>query len=269
MKKATAIGIALLLLLTMSSGCGITENANNTETKYEITAIALNENGGTLLFYLLNGVNSGLVSIYTTNAELTASDGATIGKNDFETGQLVAITYDGTIAVSYPGQILSCYGIRIIGEADKNEISEALSEYQDLHTVERTIYYVDTSGILTGKTIPVIYGGFFGEWKKANNVPEEVRLLELISEDNAYTETVGEVVHHTLATVLDFHLDLSEEFLTYLLSAADEKIVVSALVKTMIGDNPFPEDTGVYITVNGSPLITRINDFSERLVFNT
>ena len=233
MKRTIIIGIILLFLLTMSSGCGIAGNASDTITRDETTAIALNENGGTLMFYLLRGINSGLVSVYTANAEPTASDGVAISQNDFKTGQLVSISYDGTIAESYPGQILSCYGIRIVGEADENEASEALKKYLDIFTIERMIYYVDSSGILAEKTVSVTYSDFFGEWKKANTVPDEVRLLEIVSEDNAYTETSGEVVSHTLATVRDFHLDLSEEFLSYLSAAADERIILSSLVKTI------------------------------------
>ena len=217
---------------------------------------------------MMRGVNSGIVSVNTTNAELTAYDGTIINDNDFKTGQLVKITYDGMILESYPGQILSCSGIQIIGDADEDEAANALVEYQGIHTSERVIYYIDHSGMLTGIANPVLYGDVFGEWKKANNVPDEVRLLEIFSEDNAYTETVGEVVHHTLATIVDYRMDLSEEFLYYLAAAADEKAAVSSLVKTMIGEDPFPEDTGIFLTVNGSPLITEKNDFGGRLIFD-
>ena len=280
MKKTITIGIILLFLLAVSSGCGYIGNANNSETRQisppggktgsntdtvETNAIALNENGGTLMFYLLDGINSSLVGVYTANAELTAYDGTVISEDDFKTGQLVTITYDGLILMTYPGQIASCSGIRVIGEADEGETKEALKKYQDVHTIEHTIYYVDSSGKLAEKRVLVIFGDLFGEWKKANKVPDDVRLLEMISEDNAFTETVGETVSHTLATVRDFHLDLSEEFLSYLASAVSEQLVVSSLVKTIIGDIPAAEDTGVFLTVNGSPLNTETNDFSGRL----
>lgn len=283
MKKPITIGIVLMFLTAISLGCVSVGNASNTETQqkslsedltssnedaYETTAIALNENGGRLLFYLLRGINSGMVSVYTLNAELTAYSGTIINESDFKTGQLVNITYDGMILESYPGQIPSCSSIQIIGDAEEDEVANALVEYQGIHTSERIIYHVDHSGMLVGIAIPVMYGDLFGEWKKANNVPDEVRLLEIFLEDNAYTEIVGEVVQHTLATIVDYHLDLSEEFLYYLASTADEKVVVSSLVKTMIGDDPFPEDTGIFITVKSSPLMTELNDFGGRLIFD-
>ena len=277
MKKLIAVVIGLLFMTIMSFGCVSIEmlqespsgnGKSSYENAYEINAIALNEDGGRLLFYLLRGINSGMVSVNTNNAELAANDGTIINESDFRTGQLVTITYDGTILESYPGQINACYGIGIIGEAEKNEVSEALSKYRDIYTVERTIYYIYSFSILDGKTVPVMYGDLFGEWKKANNVPDEVMLLKLTSEDNAYTEIAGDVVNHSLATVLDLHLDLSKEFLTYLSSMTFKEAVVSSLVKTMIGDDPFPEDTGVYITVNGEPLVVGMNDFSGRLVFD-
>ena len=107
----------------------------------EIEAIALNEDGGSLLFYTLTGINSSLVSVNTQNAELIALDGTVITADDFKTGQLVIINYDGMIAESYPGQIFNCYGIRITGdaysdEANAHKAADALNEYKYVHTIE-------------------------------------------------------------------------------------------------------------------------------------
>jgi hypothetical protein len=144
----------------------------------------------------------------------------------------------------------------------------ALERYRAVHTREHAIYYIDPSGALAKNMVQVIYGDIFGEWKKANNVPEEVMLLSMTSEDNAFTETLGEVVQHTLATVRNYHLDLSDEFLLYLSTAANEWAVVSSLVKSIIGDSPAASDTAVFLTVNGIPLKTDKNDFSFRMTFD-
>jgi len=108
---------------------------------YEAEAIALNEDDGILLFYTLMGINSSLVSVNTQNAELTALDGTVITADDFKTGQLVIINYDGMIAESYPGQIFHCYSIRITGDAYSDEANaqitaDALNEYKYVHTIE-------------------------------------------------------------------------------------------------------------------------------------
>jgi hypothetical protein len=234
---------------------------------YEIEAIVLNEDGGSLMFYTINGVNSTLATVSTKNAKLIASDGTTITRDDFKTGQLVTITFDGLIAESYPVQINSCYGIRVTGEADADETAEALAKYMFVHTVENTVYYVDTSGTLAKKMVAVTFGDIFGEWKKANGVPEGVTLLGMSAEDNAREEINGEMAVYYAATVRNFYLDLSAEFLTYLASATDERMVVASLVKTIIGDNPPAADTAVFLTVNGSLFKTEKNDFSGRLNF--
>jgi len=133
MKKALFTGIILLFILTMNSGCVISGITGNNEAKHEVTAIVLNENGGTLLFYLLESMNSGLVSVYISNTDIFAIDGTTISQDDFKTGQLVTIVYDGLIAESYPGQIHACYSIRIIGEAEEDDIANALTKYNDFN----------------------------------------------------------------------------------------------------------------------------------------
>ena len=247
--------------LNMDSSTSETDD----DSIYEIEAIALNENGGSLLFYTLSGINSSLASVNTNNAELTALDGTRITADDFITGQLVIITYDGMIAESYPEQILKCYKIRIVGESDDGETANALEKYREVHTTESVVYYVNTSGTLEYKTVSVIFGDYFGEWKRLNNVPEDVTSLKMFAEDNAYDETNGETIVHHTATVRDYHLDLSSEFLPYLASVTDEQLAVSSLVKTIIGNNPPAADTAVFLTVNGNPLITEKNDFSKRL----
>jgi hypothetical protein len=238
-----------------------------TQDTHEIEAISLNEAGGTLLFYTLNGINSSLVSVNTANAKLTALDGSEISESDFRTEQLVTIVFDGMIAESYPGQIITCYGIRVTGEADPDKTAEALDRYMLVHTREAPIFYVDASGTLAEKLVSVVFGNYFGEWKKANGVSEEVRLLNMTEENNSYEETAGDSVVFHVATVRNHYLDLSEEFLIYLSSVADERAVVASLVKTIIGKEPYAEDTAVFLTVNGTPLKTERNDFSGRLKF--
>ena len=261
MKRVIVLSVVLMVMLTTHTGC------KNQDT-FEIEAIVLNENNSSLMFYTLDGINSGLVSVNTANAKLTALDSIIINEGDFRTGQLVTISYDGTIAESYPGQIIKCYGIQVTGEADADMTAVALDKWITSQTREDTIFYIDSSGVLAKETLPVIFGDYFGAWKKANNVPNEVELIEMTAEDNAYEETVGEVVRYTAATVKDFYLDLSKEFLTYLASAADEQTAVASLVKTIIGENPPAEDTAVFLTVIGVPLKTEKNDFSGRLTFD-
>lgn len=271
--KPAAVLLLLICVVCLAS-CGIPSSDADLSISgtapgeiYEIEAIVLNEDGGSLLFYTLNGINSTLVTVSTQNAKLTASDGMTIAQDDFKTGQLVTITFDGLIAESYPGQINSCYGIRVTGEADADETAEALAKYMFVHTVENTVYYVDTSGALAKKMVAVTFGDIFGEWKKANGVPEGVTLLGMSAEDNAHEERDGEMAVYYAATVRNFYLDLSAEFFTYLASATDERMVVMSLVKTIIGDNPPAADTAVFLTVSGSPFKTEKNDFSGRLNF--
>ena len=232
---------------------------------YEIEAIALNEDGGSLLFYTLMGINSSLVSVNTKNAELTALDGTVITAGDFMTGQLVNISYDGMIAESYPGQIFNCYSIQITGDADTVDTADALNDYISIHTVDSAVYYVDAAGTLASKNVSVTYGDYFGKWKEENGVPDEVKLLHIYAEDNAYEETNSDKVTYYPATARDYHLDISAEFLVYLSSVKNEEAVVDSLVKTIIGDNPPAPDTAVFLTVGGDPLITKNNDYSSRL----
>ncbi len=234
---------------------------------YEIEAIVLNEDGGSLMFYTLNGINSALVIVRTQNVRLTAIDGTKITKDDFITGQSVTITFDGKIAQSSPGQIYACYGIRITGEAEADKTSEALAKYMVVHTVDTTVYYVDTSGMLAKKTVAVTFGDTFGEWKKANGVPEGVTLLGMSAEDNAREEINGEMAIYYAATIRNFYLDLSSEFLAYIASVTDEQLTVSSLVKTIVGENPPAVDTAVFLTVGGDAFKTEKNDFSGRLSF--
>jgi len=84
----------------------------------------------------------------------------------------------------------------------------------------------------------------------------------------ASSANTSSVVSYHQATVRDFHLNLSEEFLIYLTSLADERTAIASLVKTIIGDNPPVKDKAVFLTVNGSPLKTEKNDFSARLSFD-
>lgn len=259
----------LLILIMCLNACGNLSGGEDSgkipDEIHEIEAVVLNEGGGSLMFYILNDENSVLVTVNTKNAKLTASDRTEITRDDFKTGQLVTISFDGLIAESYPGQILRCYGINVTGEADEEKTTEALAKYLDVFTTETTVYYVDTTGTLASKTVEVTFGDVFSEWKKLNRVPEEVTLLKMSAEDNAREEIKGELVEFHAATVRNFYLDLSDEFLTFLTVTPDEQMVIASLAKTIIGENPPAADTGVFLSVSGRPLKTEKNDFSGRL----
>jgi hypothetical protein len=126
--------------------------------------------------------------------------------------------------------------------------------------------------MLVEKNVAVVFGDYFGEWKKANGTPDDVRLLGISEENNSYEEKSGDKpedpVSFHMATVRDYYLDLSEEFSAYLSAAADECAIVASLVKTIIGIDPSAEDTAVFLTVNGVPLKTDKNDFSGRLTLD-
>ncbi len=100
--KKVLCGVFLVCVVLSLAACG----GNGKQVVFTATVL---ENNGTLIVEPPEGSNerssSDKIAVHTNNAVIQNSAGETITPGDIAAGQKVEITYDGTIAESYPAQI--------------------------------------------------------------------------------------------------------------------------------------------------------------------
>lgn len=111
MKKHLLLILILSLILTAcgtSSGDGESEVGGDETVTFQATILEIQDG-----YYLVESVEG--------SAELNSADQITIPMINMnpspepEVGDVLEIEYDGSIAESYPAQIVNVYGIRVVG----------------------------------------------------------------------------------------------------------------------------------------------------------
>lgn len=117
MKKELFAVLSLFILLV---ACNPSDNPSTIDTTNHIFLATIIETETRLLVEPFEGENelrsANQISVSLKDVNLLDDEGNEIKETDFKVGMIVEIEYDGTIAESYPAQILNCYSIKILDE---------------------------------------------------------------------------------------------------------------------------------------------------------
>jgi len=276
MKKKLIIGLITIGIVAISVVLLLVfKNSQEPNYKMEVKleATVLDNDGGSLTIWYASKWESGLCFVSMpspprTPIKLIGENGKSVEADYLLPGRLVEITYTGGMQLSDPPSIMGASKIKVLGQADAAIYQNALEVYTEYRAVDVAVYAVsnDGSGL---ERIQMRIGPtpeeLFEEWKMANNAPADIKLNRYFEQNNGFEERSTSddngTVSYVVGDTLEIEMDLSAEFLDYLTSATDEKLLISSLANTIIGDEPYYPNTFLILTVDGNQIVTKNNDF--------
>lgn len=243
---------------------------------YKFQSIVLENNGESLVIWDVSDSRTDLCFVGLLRPKsppmLVGESGKLVDADYFQPGQLIEIMYDGYMQQTYPPSIIGCSKIKVLGQADTAAFQSARNVYTEYRKVDAVIYAVskDSSSLeRIEKRIGPTPEELFEEWRKANNIPTNVKMNRYFQWDNGYEERITSensgIMSYTTGDTLEIEIDLSTEFLDCLIAAPNENLLMASLVNTIIGDEPFYPNTFLSLTVDGTPIVMGNYDFSNPL----